>query len=238
MGFHRTLGELLLAEGLVTPEKLASALAREKMGGSPLGVCVVEEGAPEERVAGLIAHEYGYTCVNPLEKKIRPEHLALIPQDLVRRFALVPLFLEKADGRRTLFVAMADPTCVEAIEWVELHAGARVRPVVARLSFIRKAIARLYGEPPARLAASFQDQARRADGTPQAVDPQGQSDFPVLDPPPPAPRGERASTRHILHAVTELLLEKEVLSKDELMERVKRITSRGDGTGRELDEEP
>ncbi len=237
MGFHRTLDELLLAEGLVTPEKLASALVREEMGGSPLGVCLVEDGAPEERVAALIAREYGYPSVDPLEKKIRPEHLALVPQDLARRFALIPLFLEKAGGRRTLFLAMADPTCVEAIEWVELHAGARVRPVVAPLSLIRKAIARFYGEPPARLAASFRGETPGDGGVSRVSKKRAELDFPVLDPPPPAPRGERASTRQILHAMTELLLEKEVLSKEELIERVNRIVSR-DGGGREDDEEP
>ena len=240
MGFHRTLGELLLAEGLVTLQKLEGAKTREEMGGPPLGVCLVEDGVAEERVAALIVREFGYPLVDPLNKKIGPEHLALIPKDLAQRFAVIPLFLEKAGGRRTLFVAMADPTCVEAIEWVELHAGASVRPVVALLSLIRKAITRFYEEstppPAARLRKGARSRASSSAGvSPGATQGPAQkaagatSDFSALDQASSVPQAEQASTRQILQAVTELLLEKEVLSKEELIDRVTRIKGRSGG---------
>jgi hypothetical protein len=239
MDFHRPLSEVLLEEGCVSEEKIRSAQEKEAQGGPPLGICMVDDGLlDEEQLARLLVQEYKLPPVNPLEKRVHREALSLIPAPLAERFVLLPLLLKKNAGRRTVYVAMADPTNLEAIESIEFCTGASVNPVVGTVSRIREAIRRLYGATATRKGATepMHEAALPEDETAEEESVQwGPSD--------PAPSSEEAApgrkgtpTRRILQAITEILIEKEIITKEELMSRVSQKT---DGTQHEgSSEEP
>ncbi len=213
MDFHRPFGEVLRQEAGLSEEKIRGAQEREAQGGPPLGVCLVDDGLlSEDQLTALLVQEYKLPQVNPLEKHIRSEMLSLVPGPLAERFVLVPLLLKKNAGRRTVYVAMADPTNLEAIESIEFCTGANVKPLVGTVSRIRKAIQRLYGTSAGREGGV--EEVRRGEA-------------PKVEAPEPTPVSQEAPhprqavpTRRILQAITEILIEKEVITKEELMSRV------------------
>jgi hypothetical protein len=219
MDFHRPLGEVLRQEGRLSEEKIRGAQEREAQGGPPLGVCLVDDGLlPEDRLASLLVQEYKLPQVNPLEKHVRREMLSLVPAHLAERFVLLPLLLKKNAGRRTVYVAMADPTNLEAIESIEFCTGASVKPLVGTISRIRKAIRRLYGKSAGREGGA--EEAHREE-TREVEAPEA----PLSEDAPGA--RQTVPTRRILQAITEILIEKEIVTKEELMSRV---AGKPDGT--------
>jgi hypothetical protein len=213
MDFHRPFGEVLRQEGGLSEEKIHGAQEREAQGGPPLGVCLVDDGLlAEDQLASLLVQEYKLPQVDPLAKRIRGEMLSLVPGPLAERFVLVPLLLKKNEGRRTIYVAMADPTNLEAIESIEFCTGASVKPFVGTVSRIRKAIRLLYGGGAGR--EGWAEEARHG----EAREVEGPEAAPVSKKAPDT--RPAVPTRRILQAITEILIEKEIITKEELMSRV------------------
>jgi len=138
---RRKLGELLLEEGAITREQLASALAAS--GGSRLGETLVAQGLiSEEKLYRVIAKQHGVSFI--LLRDITPEQEAvkLLSAATVRRYKCLPL----KRTQDTLQLATADPLNVLAVSDISLITGLKVDLVVMTPRDIDKALARLYGE--------------------------------------------------------------------------------------------
>ena len=75
-------------------------------------------------------------------RDIDPEVIGLVPEDALRKYGAVSLRLE--NGR--LFVAMSEPTDVEALEDLSKISGNGAVPVVATEENIRRVLTKLYGD--------------------------------------------------------------------------------------------
>ncbi len=75
-------------------------------------------------------------------QEIRPEALALVPEALARKYALMPLSL----GEGYLVVAMANPTNLYAIEDLRVRTGRDIRPVRAQSEAIMVALTKHYAQ--------------------------------------------------------------------------------------------
>lgn len=124
------LGNLLLAEGLVTEDQLKMALDEQRRKGGRLGEIIVSLGfASEMAIMRLLGAQLGIPCLD-LERgvgEIDPALLSFLPEQLLHRYQVFPLSRE---GRR-LSLAMADPFDILAIDSLKALTGCEISPVIA-----------------------------------------------------------------------------------------------------------
>jgi hypothetical protein len=137
------LGQLLLREKLVTAEQLEEALKSQAIFGGRLGSFLVEAGAlREEQLAALLGRKYQVPFARSDHfSRLSPEAIKSVPRELAEKYLVLPL---KKEGKR-LWLAMADPGDLRAIEEIGFRIGCVVRPVVAAETVIIKNLQRYYG---------------------------------------------------------------------------------------------
>jgi type IV pilus assembly protein PilB len=147
---RRQLGELLVAQGVLTPEQLAQALARQRAEpGTRLGRLLVEMGfATDVQICEAIADQLQIPAADLVAVDIPTEVLNRVPKDLAIKYGCLPWFVEGRD----LYLIMADPTNIVAADAVAFAAGLRVRPVVAPELEVVAAIQRFYAAEETSLA--------------------------------------------------------------------------------------
>lgn len=131
----KRLGKILLESGLVTEDQLQEAV--ESQNGRSLVKTLVELGyATEEDVAKAIAKATNLPYLKLSDYRINPAAVALVPEDMARRYELIPIDIE--DNR--LVVAMSDPANVFAVDDLRIITGYEIKPVVSTESDVLNAI--------------------------------------------------------------------------------------------------
>src|SRR2546425_12677248 len=132
----RRLGDLLVAEGLISQEQLQRALSAQKGTAEKLGSVLVRLNlVNEDQLVGFLSRQYGIPSITLSQLDIDPDVLKLVPAQMARKYEIVPV---ERKGN-TLTLAMADPTNVFAIDDVAFLTNLQVQPVVASQGAIRKA---------------------------------------------------------------------------------------------------
>lgn len=86
------LGELLLQEGVISHAQLDEALNQQKQSGRKLGRVLVDTGVvTEERIATAIANQLGIAYFDLREKDPEPQLVAMLPETMARRFRALVL---------------------------------------------------------------------------------------------------------------------------------------------------
>ena len=138
------LGDRLIAEGLITPEKLGQALSAQKGTRDKLGTVLVRLGAlGEDQLLDFLSRQHNVPSITLHQLEIEPEVLRLVPAPLAEKLEVLPI---KRTGN-TLTLAMADPTNVLALDDVAFMTNLQIQPVVASEVAIRQAIDRCYNSP-------------------------------------------------------------------------------------------
>src|SRR5437879_5683272 len=95
---RRRLGELLLAEGVVTPDQLNRALEIHRATGERLGQVLLDMGVvDQERLARHLGRQIGAEFVRLVGTNLREDVLTLLPQQLASRLQAIPI--ARARGR-------------------------------------------------------------------------------------------------------------------------------------------
>lgn len=132
------IGEILIVEGLITPEQLDTAL---KEGGRRVGKTLVKLGyVTEEDIAKALAHQFNVNVISLKDIKLSPSVISVIPETLARKHGAIPI-LREGD---TLTVAVADPLNVLTVDELQRLTRLKISLVVATESEILKAIDRHY----------------------------------------------------------------------------------------------
>jgi type IV pilus assembly protein PilB len=138
------LGELLVAEGVISQEQLHEALREHRRSKERLGAVLARRGlVTEERLVEVLSREHGLPSVDVRQQVIGPEILSLVPAHIARKHEVLPL--SRVDGALT--VAMSDPTNVVAMDEITAATRLSVLPVIAAGAAIRAAIERHYVKP-------------------------------------------------------------------------------------------
>jgi len=243
------LGDLLVEAGLIDEFQLAAALGEQSRWGNRLGETLVQLGyLTEAELVRTLSRQYGIPGVHLEGKQIEPEVLALLTAEVAEEYRCIPLFKKQVSGGEVLYLGMAHPEDLRVIDDVSFRAGLPVRPVVVGPLQINAAIGTLYrGEGPRPVeAASALAETPLPDGDtapvfsdlPQAVsESSGEAgsaveseggdaasrdfDGEVMTAPlQSVSKPREVPTRDILHALTQLLIENDVLSRAELLERI------------------
>lgn len=155
------LGDLLVAEGLLTKETLAKALQEQSNSpGQRLGLTVVKMGlVPETEVVRMLARQYRMPAVDLSRFEVDTRLLKLIPAELASKHTVLPL---KRDGR-SLTVAIADPTSMSVIDDLKFITRYDIIPVLAGEYSMRAAIEKHYEANEIHMQSLLQDIASADD---------------------------------------------------------------------------
>jgi type IV pilus assembly protein PilB len=137
------LGDLLLAQNIITKEQLNEALLfqRHQHPGRRIGEILVQKGAATaDEIYSTLAFKLGLHFVKLETFDIDPKSLTHFPRDLAIRFHVMPLFIHN----NLLIVAMSDPTNSDACKMVEFVTQHRIEAVMAQHEDIESAIDRYY----------------------------------------------------------------------------------------------
>lgn len=136
---RRLLGDILVEKGLITEEQLADALRKQREGGEPLGIVLVKSGLVSETdLLKILAEQLNLDYINLNEYKIDLGAVALIPESVARRNAVLPIGFEDSK----LVVATANPTDVFIFDDLRMMTGLEIKPVVSPKEDILNAIGR------------------------------------------------------------------------------------------------
>jgi MSHA biogenesis protein MshE len=135
------IGELLIANGLITDEQLGAALAEQKKSGDKLGRVLVESGVvAEERFLAVLAEQLGISYIELGRYDYLPDVVRLIPEAHARRFRAIAL-KDDPDG---LLVGMVDPTDLFAYDELSRVLRRSLRLGVVKESDLLKTIDQVY----------------------------------------------------------------------------------------------
>ena len=137
----KQLGDILLSNGLVSPEILQDAYAEHQREGRSLGRVLVDRGVlTEGQLVAALAAQIGMRFVDIADIAVDGAAIGMVSGAVCRRHTALPIGFE--DGK--LVVAMADPANVFAIDDIRSVSGMDVHPVVATRADVTAAIDRYY----------------------------------------------------------------------------------------------
>jgi len=137
------IGQRLLQAKLITPSQLDEALKTQAIFGGRIGSQLLENGAIDEvTLAKQLGEAYRvpYAYSTHLAK-LPQELLGCIPGPLVEKYLVIPLKREK----QRLYLAMADPGDLAAIEEIGFRTGFVIRPVIVPEALIIRHLKQYYG---------------------------------------------------------------------------------------------
>jgi general secretion pathway protein E/type IV pilus assembly protein PilB len=143
---NKPLGKVLIERGLISEDQLRIGLLEQKQINKPIGKILVEMGFVTDAVVrDVLSENTGQSCVDLAMTIIDAETLKMVPQDLARRYNLLPLSFDK--NTNELVLAMADTFNVVALDQIRvLHGGAiQVTPMLGSEGDILQAIELFYG---------------------------------------------------------------------------------------------
>ncbi len=118
---NKRIGDILIEQGLITPQQLEEALEAQKNGNKKrLGEIFVETGViTREELYEVLQYVYETEYVDLSNYVIDPEVISLISEKTALQFKLIPI--SKNDDDDELIIAMANPLDVYAIDFIRDH---------------------------------------------------------------------------------------------------------------------
>jgi len=139
---RKSMGEHLVEKGLLTQEKLDEVLKIQQATGTDLGRILIDQQLVSDRdVYEAKAHEMNIPFADLDRTTLDPGALNIVKESVAKRHNVVPI---KKDGNR-LWLAMADPNNIMAIDDVRISSRCQVLPVLASPGAIEDALRRAYG---------------------------------------------------------------------------------------------
>ena len=133
----KSLGDMLVEEKLITPDQLENALAQQRQKGGKLSDILLKQGlVKEEQLAIILSIQLNLPLIDLKRHVIQPQALRLIPEEMARKYVLIPMDIVND----SLMVVLADPEDVRTMEDVRVQAKMRVEVALGVRSDIERAI--------------------------------------------------------------------------------------------------
>src|SRR3989344_1377055 len=133
--------DVLASQGLLTSQQLDFIKNEAKRRQESTEKILSQMGwVNEEQLVAAKGKIIGVPYVDPAQQPISPEVLAYLPEEVARRFTVIPIAREKD----TIAVAMVDPLDLQVLEFIEKKSGLAVRPYIATSQSIQRAVAEQY----------------------------------------------------------------------------------------------
>ncbi|HVT80817.1 MAG TPA: ATPase, T2SS/T4P/T4SS family [Phycisphaerae bacterium] len=127
---RKSIGQILVAKGLVPQQVLDATLENQKTNGRHqlLGEMLVEQGLiTEEQLCETLAEVYGVPYAKVSPKICDPKIIEVLPREFIEKHAVLPMFLVN----NVLTVALAEPSNLFLIEEIQQLTGHTVQVVAS-----------------------------------------------------------------------------------------------------------
>ena len=136
------IGQILIDEGVITPEQLERGLAERQKTGDFICTVLVKLGlASEEKIFNVLARQLNIPYLKLKDKDIDPLIIQKVPAKFASHYKIIPL--EFKDN--VLIIATVDPLDVRVLDDIRLLLGLEVKGVLATEMEIQEAIRKYYG---------------------------------------------------------------------------------------------
>jgi len=138
----KKLGEMLVEAGLINPVQLNEALRHQRIAGGRMGSNLVALGfVSEDVLMDFLAHQTGVPRLDIRNLDVPAEVLKRIPRRLADQLNVLPVGIKEP---KSLVLAMADPSDLNAIDGARFASGLNIEPVVVSYSSLKHAIPEQY----------------------------------------------------------------------------------------------
>jgi general secretion pathway protein E/type IV pilus assembly protein PilB len=140
------LGELLVQQGLITPDQLRIALTEQKQQQAPLGRLLVRMGFVTEAVIrDIMARTIGQDAIDLTQVVVDADAVKVIPQDFARRHRVLPIAFDIQE--QVLTVAITEVFNVVALDQLRATLGQqiKIKTVLAGEAQLEDHIDQFYG---------------------------------------------------------------------------------------------
>jgi type II secretory ATPase GspE/PulE/Tfp pilus assembly ATPase PilB-like protein len=212
------LGRLLVESNLVTEEQLRMATDFQRSVGGNLGAIVVKLGFIEDhRLIQFIAKDQGLSVIT-LDDIVLPHNLVRrLPRKLIEKHQVLPIHYKD----NILTVATADPYDYEAIEEIQLAQDSKIEINLAPRSAIQKCITELFHVTPAPMPVTDREEAQAEAAAAAAA----HHDVPITT----HRHLPKVSKLYLHEALIPLLIQKGVISEEELIRKAREIEAAAGG---------
>ena len=156
------IGDILMAEGVITQEQLDHALESQKIKKRRLGEILVSDGyITDDIMADALCHQMGYDRANLQDSRIPDDLISMFDVELLKKYTAIPYCYDDRNVN-IIRVAMADPMDMLAIDDLSMVTNRMIDPMVATPGEIMVAIDKYYGNAEA-LKAANDFESERAD---------------------------------------------------------------------------
>ncbi|HMA64583.1 MAG: GspE/PulE family protein [Fibrobacterota bacterium] len=137
----KRIGDILIEQGLITPEQLKAGLDEQRNCGLQLGKCLTKLGfLSETKLLDVLSAQLDVTHVVLENFAFSRELLRIIPEEMARKYKAIPLY--EQDGMVTF--AMADPSNLRTLDHLKFKTGKEIEAVIATEKSIVTAIDKNY----------------------------------------------------------------------------------------------
>ena len=131
----RSFADVLIEDGLLLPNQLRDAVDIQRTeGGRLLKILTERQFVTEQDMAFSMGRCLNTPPINLTKVRVPDEIMSLVPRDMAKANKLVPI--ARLDGK--LFVAMADPTNVLAVDDLKRRVQLEIVPMIATAEALRR----------------------------------------------------------------------------------------------------
>src|SRR3982751_2119565 len=140
--FGERIADVLIEEGLLLPNQLEEAVTIQKSeGGRLLKILTDRQFVTEQDMVFSMGRCLNTPPVNLSRLRVPEEVMSLVPREMAKANRLVPI--ARLDGK--LFVAMADPTNVLAVDDLKRRVQLEIVPMIATERAVAEALSGAHG---------------------------------------------------------------------------------------------
>ena len=140
--FGERIADILIEDGLLLPNQLEEAVGIQKnVGGRLLKILTDKQFVTEQDMSFSMGRCLNTPPINLSKLTIPEEIMGLVPREMARANKLVPI--ARLNGK--LFVAMADPTNVLAVDDLKRRVQLEIVPMIATERAVSDALAGIHG---------------------------------------------------------------------------------------------
>ena len=140
--FGERIADVLIEDGLLLPNQLEEAVAiQKKEGGRLLKILTDKQFVTDQDMAFSMGRCLNVSPVNLARLRVPEEIMGLIPREMAKANKIVPI--ARLNGK--LFIAMADPTNVLAVDDVKRRVQLDVVPMIATEKGVADALSGVHG---------------------------------------------------------------------------------------------
>ncbi len=146
MAPKKRLGEVLMERGVITEDQVKIGLQEQKLRNKRLGAVLIELGfVTDSIIRDALSENSGHSSIDLSNTVIDANAIAMVPQELARRFKVLPISYNKAEHELTL--AMADTYNIVALDQITgLHdRNLEIVPMLGSDAEIARIIEEIYG---------------------------------------------------------------------------------------------